>query len=160
VYPQGVIWLNGFLYAATLSAGDNHRGSVYKLDPATGVKTLLYSFKGHHDASAPNSLLTYHDGALYGTSGYNGGAVKGGCPGNGDSCGTIYKIDVATGAENVLYRFRNDGDGGLPEGGLIYQDGALYGTARAGGLFRKECDSEGCGTVFKLTLPDEPAKSP
>jgi uncharacterized repeat protein (TIGR03803 family) len=157
VHPQGVIYHDGLLYGATGGDGYSDHGSIYKLDPVTGVKTQLYSFKGNHDASYPNSLLTYHDGALYGTSGYDGGASRGSCPGNGDSCGTVFKVDIATGAETVLHRFRNDRDGGMPVGGVIYQDGALYGTARDGGFFRDKCNGEGCGTVFKPTLPDEPA---
>ncbi len=145
---------------STLGDGVNGLGSVYQLNPMTGIKTILYSFEGDHDASLPNSLLTYHNGALYGTSGYLGGGGKRECLGNHYGCGAVYKVDISTGAETVLYRFRDAREGGIPEGSVIYHGGALYGTARTGGDFSARCSGYGCGTLFKLTLPDTPLTAP
>lgn len=72
-------------------------------------------------------------GALYGTTG--------GYP-NGD--GTIFSIST-TGMEQVLHNFSGYPDGAHPFGGLINENGTLYGTALAGGC----CLS---GAVFALTL--------
>jgi len=49
----------------------------------------------------------------------------------------------------VLYDFKQGADGGQPYGTLLFQDGALYGTAGYGG---KPACPGGCGKVFKVTI--------
>ena len=51
----------------------------------------------------------------------------------------------------TLYTFTGDNDGSAPVAGLIFdQAGNLYGTTAAGGS-GTGCNSNNCGTVFKLT---------
>ncbi len=151
-YPSSVIMWQGALYGTLESSGRGCSGSgcggIFKMDPSTGAKTNLYTFKSRHDLIGPGYGVVYHDGAFYGTADidYWGGS----CGGKGTNCGGIFKFDIKTSSETVLYRFTGGADGGLPEGSLLYYDGALYGTTSEGGM--KGCHGNGCGTVFKLTL--------
>ncbi len=59
----------------------------------------------------------------------------------------------------AIYRFRDYGTGGAPEGGLVLgPNGTLYGETSAGGT--KPCNAtygeagEGCGTVYSLSAKD------
>jgi len=51
----------------------------------------------------------------------------------------------------TLYSFTGGADGGLPFAGLVADKGGdLYGTAWGGGLTASNCESLGCGTVFRV----------
>lgn len=71
----------GNLYGVTYRGGANDLGAVYKLDPS-GNETLLHSFTGASDGSAPHGRL-YVDsqGNVYGTA-----------SAGGFGCGTIFKV--------------------------------------------------------------------
>jgi uncharacterized repeat protein (TIGR03803 family) len=147
--PNSLLYDHGFLYGTTQVGGTSDFGTVFRIDPTTGVKTTLYNFQGGNDARHPNGLM-HHDGALYGTSGWN----QGDCSAIGDACGTVFKVDSKTGKERVLYNFTGGSDGGLPQGGVVYWNGAFYGATQIGGKVGKnktDCGDLGCGTVFKLT---------
>ncbi|HEY3638360.1 MAG TPA: choice-of-anchor tandem repeat GloVer-containing protein [Rhizomicrobium sp.] len=116
-------------------------GTIFKLTPG-GTHTVLYSFcalANCADGAQPQAgLISDSAGNLYGTTS-SGGA---------NDAGTVFEI-APDGTEAVLYSFcsqTNCSDGGVPEGGLIF-DGAgnLYGTTSEGGIAG--------GTVFKLA-PD------
>jgi uncharacterized repeat protein (TIGR03803 family) len=47
---------------------------------------------------------------------------------------------------NVIHTFTNCPDGAAPYGGVLLDNGVLYGTTMEGG-------SSGAGVVFSLTLP-------
>src|SRR5207249_3442853 len=73
------------------------------------------------------------DGALYGTTFYGGT----------NFAGTVYRLDLSTGALTTLHSF-NYGDGANPFGGLIKaSDGFFYGTTVQGG-------PGGYGTVYRV----------
>ena len=80
-------------------------------------------------------LIFDKKGNLYGTTTYGGANNR----------GTVFEM-TATGAEQVLYSFRDGpGDGATPYGGLVFDNaGNLYGTTSQGGTYSK-------GTVFELT---------
>ncbi len=152
--PTGVIKWQGALYGALQSGGgrdcDGYGcGSVFKMDPNTGSKVNIYNFKAHDDFKHPGYDLVYHDGAVYGTADIDYFGAS--CGIKSANCGGIFKVNLSTGTETVLYRFTGGADGGEPEGNLLYHDGALYGTTFQGGDLSK-CNHIGCGTVFKLTL--------
>lgn len=149
----GLIDVNGTLYGTTGAGGANCEGhdfggcgTVFAFDPTTGTETVLYSFcaqkKGKHcpDGSEPAAGLLDVNGTLYGTT-TSGGAYFQSCFGYG--CGTVFALDVKTGAETVVHSFGSSGtDGTLPFAGLIDVNGTLYGTTSEGG--------SGWGTVFSL----------
>ena len=137
--PTGpLVYQDGAIYGTGLQGGSH--GSVFKLDVQTRALTVLYAFKGGSDGSLPMDLI-YHAGLFYGTTYYGGQA---GCGNNG--CGTVFSLDATTLKEEILYKFPDPGNGNpaIP-GGLIYQDGTLYGTAEFGGRF-------GTGSVFAINL--------
>lgn len=147
-----MIDVDGTLYGTTVSGGaygcgnGQGCGTVFSLDPTTGVETVIHSFGNGHDGRIPQASLIAANGLLYGTT-YGGGVI--GCGAFG--CGTVYSIDPSTGTETVLYAFCSQqkcSDGANPNASLIFINGILYGTTSAGG--RAGCSNTGCGTVFSV----------
>lgn len=132
----------GNLYGATTAGGAGGKGTIYKLTPAgPGVwhETVLYSFKGSPDGSAPYGAPVFDAaGNLYGTT-YSGGTAN---------LGTVYKLNHQSNgswSESVLHSFHGSSDGtDLFEGLIIDAAGNLYGAAETGG-------SANCGVVFRLS---------
>jgi uncharacterized repeat protein (TIGR03803 family) len=89
------------------------------------------------------------DGNFYGTTDGGGDFVIG---------GTVFQI-TPSGILTTLYSFTGGGDGRGPLARLIQgSDGALYGTTGYGGS-TANC-SLGCGTVFRLCLPQTVSANP
>lgn len=134
----------GNLYGTTFYGGASGGGTVFKLDPATGIETVLYNFAGGSDGEGPvGGLIREKTGNLYGTTANGGGSAN--CEVNGYvGCGTVFEL-TATGQEKVLYRFcsqSNCADGASADAGLIKgTKGNFYSTTYGGGAF-------GLGTVF------------
>ena len=129
----------GRLAGTTVIGGTANSGMVYTLDGRTGAETPLYSFQGGRDGAQPQAGVTAHGRFLFGTT-YDGGGT--GCHTMG--CGTVFRIDTATGRERVLHRFGGKGDGRVPSGGkLVYAAGALFGTTEFGG-------TSYVGTVYRV----------
>jgi uncharacterized repeat protein (TIGR03803 family) len=116
------------------------------------TESVLYSFLGADGAYPIGGVIADRNGALYGTTNYNGFCDQSGC-------GTVFKLTPpppgkTAWSEATLHRFRGDftssgEDGANPAAGLIGDaQGALYGTTPAGGS--ANCY---CGIVFKLTPP-------
>jgi len=123
----------GNLYGTTVYGGASNAGVVYELH-ANGIETVLHSFTAGLDGANPYAgLIGDATGNLYGTT-YFGG------PSN---AGIVYKVDVATKQETVLYIF-SGANGANPEGGVISDSaGNLYGTTVKGG-------ASSAGAVYKL----------
>ena len=101
-------------------------------------KKIEYDFQGAPDGSDPQpSVVEDSAGNLYGTTFYGGK----------NGLGTVFKIDMATGKETVLYSFTGGTDGCYPYGVILDSAGNLYGVAYEGG--NALCDS-GDGLVFEL----------
>jgi uncharacterized repeat protein (TIGR03803 family) len=141
--PQaGLIDVNGLLYGTTQAGGGtgcqrNGCGTVFSIDPGTGVETVVHSFTGGSDGTAPEAALIEWKGELYGTT-LQGGGGTGCAPG----CGTVFSIDPNSGKENVIYAFKGT-DMVFPAASLTAMKGALYGTTQDGGANRS-------GMVFEL----------
>jgi uncharacterized repeat protein (TIGR03803 family) len=144
-----LVMRRGVLFGTTEAGGNagcaqEGCGTIFQLDPATGDETALHLFASTPDGASPLAGLTADGGKFYGTTTWGGAA----------SFGAVFKIDINTGGEKILYSFGGRKDGGNPTAGLIYQAGALYGTASLGGTFNKNCidadQSVGCGTIFKI----------
>jgi uncharacterized repeat protein (TIGR03803 family) len=136
----GLVYANGVLYGTTSEGGAYGVGSVFEVTSG-GTESVLYSFNpsGGTDGEYPGTGdLLYANGVLYGTT------SEGGQYGYG----TVFEV-TAGGAESVLYSFNPSNgfegpDGATPVAGLVYANGALYGTTELGGQY-------GNGTVFELT---------
>ncbi len=132
-----LIYMNGTLYGTTAGGGTGCQeygcGTVFALDPNTGVETVLHSFSGRTDGDGPEANLVEANGVLYGTT-WGGGDY---------GLGTVFALDLSTTTESVLHSFGGGMDGSSPEAGLIDVNGVLYGTTPFGGI-------NGLGTVFAL----------
>jgi uncharacterized repeat protein (TIGR03803 family) len=132
----GLVYAKGAFYGTTTQGGASNNGTVFALNPQTQAETVLYSFAGGTtDGAFPASTLTYQGGFLYGTT--NGGGTG--------NLGTLFQIDLATGAETVLHSFAGGTDGARPFGGLVDAAGTLYGATSTGGA----ADS---GTLFAFDI--------
>jgi uncharacterized repeat protein (TIGR03803 family) len=152
--PYGRMVFNaktGLLYGTTVSGGTGG-GTVFQFDPASQALTTLYSFTlGGSAGSNPQTPLIFgKKGVLYGVTTSGGGAAA--CS---FGCGTIFKLDPATKVLKTLYRFSGQGDGGVPEGRLVFDstESTVFGTTVQGGDF-VDCQN-GCGTVYKLVLANK-----
>jgi uncharacterized repeat protein (TIGR03803 family) len=147
--PEGsLINVGGMLYGTTrfggggtcsISYARTGCGTVYRLDPQSGKKKLLYAFRGgSSDGAYPNGDLIAANGMLYGTAEYGGGGCVWGC-------GTVFSVST-TGKESMLHSFDSKDDGQVPLAGLIDVDGTFYGTTAGGGS-----GSCTCGTVYTIS---------
>ncbi len=128
-----LIAVDGVLYGTTAGGGTSGSGTVFRIDPATGAETVLYSFPATDEGAAPTSALLAYDGLLYGTAQFGGA----------DADGYVFAVDPATGAETTIYSFQDNNDGAFPTSALIRCGGALCGTTSQGGAF-------GLGTLYRL----------
>lgn len=139
-------------------------GTVYELvrpqKPGGAWKEkVLYSFQGNQDGQFPIGDLVFHKrGNLYGATWFGGGQGTT-CDPLYPYCGTVFELTPprTTGknvwTETVLHSFAgvDAGDGGQPNGGLVFgADGALYGTAYLGGIDCTHDSGQGCGVLFRL----------
>jgi len=111
---------------------------------AAGYKRV-YSFTGGLDGRDPATHLTFDSaGNAYGTT-----------AGGGEfDFGAVFKLTPSDAGwvQTVIYSFAGGNDGLDPHGGVtIGPDGALYGTAVAGGN-AGICAGDGCGVVYRLAL--------
>jgi uncharacterized repeat protein (TIGR03803 family) len=147
-YADGEFPLGGLIYGSTQTAifgttsggGANGGGTVFKLNPATGVLTTIHAFTGGADGAGPTGTLLFRSGALYGETNQGGAGHN----------GTVFKLNPSNGVLTVLHSFTGEADGGGPIGGLVSNaSGGLYGETGSGG-------TGGNGILFKVS-PAGPA---
>lgn len=142
-----LISVGGTLYGTTSGGGGSSNcgssgcGTVFSLDPVTGVENVVYAFKGVSDGDEPFAGLIKVGGLLYGTT-FGGGSSS--CA---EDCGTVFSVNPTTGVETVVYVFKGGGDGYNPHSNLLDVAGELYGTTESGGS--NNCFA-GCSTVFSV----------
>jgi uncharacterized repeat protein (TIGR03803 family) len=114
----------GNLYGTAFGGGDAtcKCGTMFQFSPTNGL-TILHTFKGGSDGSAPASRLISVNGTLYGVTG------GGGKPKNG----TIYKI-TKSGEETVLHQFSFNPGGAFPQSVVRDAAGNLYGNTQIGSV--------------------------
>ena len=120
------------------------------------TESVQWNFGTGTDGTNPYAgLLINTSGNLYGTTEYGG--ANAGPSTSFAGAGTVFEltpptISGGTWTESLLYDFHWDQtDGYKPGGGLIMdQNGNLYGTTIAGGIYRQRT---GAGTVFELSPP-------
>jgi uncharacterized repeat protein (TIGR03803 family) len=135
----------GNLYGTTVYGGVYIAGgTVFELPPKGGgwTEKVLLSFGNGTDGILPTGGLIFDKaGNLYGTTSLGGNLS---CS---EGCGTVFELMPQKGGgwtEKVLHEFTGN-DGELPEAGVVFAAGNLYGTTVFGG---SAC--AGCGTVFEL----------
>jgi uncharacterized repeat protein (TIGR03803 family) len=131
----GMIFENGTLYGTTTRGGGQYGGGVaFAVNATTGAETVLHAFSGTSDGYGPSGILAYASGILYGVT-HNGGI-------NGDA-GTVFSIDTATNAEQILYTFLKKHKGTYPDAGVTLRGSVLYGSTEFGGASND-------GVLFRL----------
>lgn len=135
---------DGRLYGTTLYGGANDAGTIFGLDPASGVVELLHHFNRPVDGSGPTGELTLGpDGALYGAATYGDNGFVG--------CGTVFRFDPAAASDrfSVLHAFScAKGETKHPTGGMLVVDGSLYGITYGDTTDWRAGD----GAVFRIEL--------
>jgi uncharacterized repeat protein (TIGR03803 family) len=128
---------NGLVYGTTVGAGTNG-GTIYRIRPATGTYTRLYTFamKGNPLGHGPaGGLAQAADGRLYGTTSAAAGTGVG---------GAVFRFDIASGAVTLVHALAAATEGCAPEATLLAaRNGELYGTA-------SRCGALGWGSVFSV----------
>jgi uncharacterized repeat protein (TIGR03803 family) len=146
VGPEGGLAFDasGDLWGTTASGGIRENGTIYKVNPESGVLTTVIEFTGtspgNKGAKPKARLVGDLAGNFWGTT-WQGGAVGG--------YGTIFEIDPITEALTTVAEFTNNvGDvrGGLPAAELVADGvGSFWGTTMGGG-------TQGNGTIFKVDI--------
>jgi uncharacterized repeat protein (TIGR03803 family) len=134
---------DGQLYGTSLFGGHecNHDGcgTVFTLDPNTGIERVLHRFRANGNGNAsgfePENSLAYTGHALIGSARTN---VGGGALGS-----VVFKMNINTGYERVQTTIGDSGGFAAPN----YDKGNAYLTAYQGGS--SACTS-GCGTIVKV----------
>jgi len=156
-HPNGLIWANGALYGTTINGGAYGKGAssggtVFQMAPPSAAggawtETILYSFPVPltGEVSGPlGGLAVLENGTVFGTAAEGAGTS---CT----DCGAVFELSPPaspgeTWSEAALYSFTGaNGDGRSPAG-VVFRNGALYGTTYYGGT------ADG-GTVFELQPP-------
>jgi hypothetical protein len=129
----------GVVYGTAGGGGNgcNHGcGIVFKLTPAGSryQESVVWSFHGAADGSAPESGLTFDaTGTIYGTTYFGGGTS---CA-DGYGCGTVYKLTPSGSGytERVIWAFgKGTDDGDYPLSNVVIgRHGRLFGTTQQGG---------------------------
>ena len=139
---------DGTLYGTTNGGGAHNYGSVFQLSPPVAKATnwtlkTLYSFTGKSDTGFPQQKLAF-DASHQHLFGISGIAITG-------QEGTIFSLTRPAGTAtkwtyNLLHTFvQNNVDGYYPQA-VIFMDGRLYGTTKAGGQY------DG-GIIYSLSPP-------
>jgi len=147
----GTTYAGGASWPPDFSSGNIPGGTVFKITP-DGTFTSLYSFSGP-DGHEPygGALVQGTDGNFYGTTGAGGPEWDPFSMPRDFGHGTIFKI-TSDGILTTLYSFSGP-DGAWPTLGLVEADGSFYGMTTVGGPSWNPGQSQGHGTLFKLS-PD------
>jgi uncharacterized repeat protein (TIGR03803 family) len=127
---------DGTLYGSASAGGGGYfpLGTLFRLNMDGTGFSVIHHFAGSSSPAGPSGLIQGTDGALYGTTSSGPSYIN----------GTVFKLNSDGTGFTLLADFGDGTSGANPGGGLIQgTDGALYGTAAAGGTY-------GDGTVFKL----------
>jgi uncharacterized repeat protein (TIGR03803 family) len=115
-----------------LTCGSYGCGTVFELK-SSGTETVVHTFTGGADGSAPFDALVKNGNNLVGTT--SAGGTHG--------FGTVFSVDKS-GTKTVLYNFTGAPDGSGPNSNVVRDSaGNLYGTTYTGGVYN-------LGTVFKI----------
>ena len=134
----------GFVWGTASGGGSPNRGTLFKVNMASGACTPVLQFTGDgasNKGSAPGSGMCFDGTFLWGTT------KEGGTAGIGN--GTVFKLNPRTGALTTVITFSGTGTaaytGRTPSSGALlrHPDGHVYGATELGG-------PGGMGTIYRL----------
>ena len=144
---------DSMLYGLTVYGGTSDSGVLFSFNMNTNAETVLVNFVGPNGLIPAESLMQANDGYLYGTTKFGG---------LHDS-GTIFRYNIATNTETVLYSFNgSDTDGYYPNSDLIQaSDGRLYGntTGNPPPAVGPTTGKNNWGTIFTYDLTNNKKKT-
>jgi uncharacterized repeat protein (TIGR03803 family) len=124
----------GILYGTTEAGTSNNEGDTFSIT-SSGKFKAMFKFDGTHGANPSAPLIQATDGNFYGTTKVGGA----------NNLGEVFKSS-ASGKITILYSFTGNGDGAIPNGGLVQaSDGNFYGTTSMA------TGTSGCGTIFRIS---------
>lgn len=128
---------DGFLYGATPFGGTVNSGALYRMDPNSGVYTVIHDIITPSEGNEPGGIpVEATDGMLYGTT-RRGGA---------NDEGAIYKFNLSTSVYAKQADFESLVTGKYPAGSMIKAaNGKLYGVTHTGGPYNN-------GSIFEYDL--------
>jgi uncharacterized repeat protein (TIGR03803 family) len=162
--PVGSLTMSdGLLYGASLSGGETSKhypsgaGTVFSINPTTGVETIIHTFKVRKVAGSDyvpmSGVLPVHR-HLYGETSFLGG--------NGE--GAIYRMSDKKGRQTVLASISPFDYNGLPQldAGMMLHAGAIYGVdpAGAGELFKIDPNTNVLTNIYTFSAADYPSSTP
>jgi len=102
---------------------------VAQAQSLTTLHNFVWRVTGlQQDGLGPLGDIAIHGDVLYGTT------LAGGTSTRCDfGCGSVFRVNLKTGAETVLHSFDGGPEGAGPFEGVMYYNGALYGTMWEGG---------------------------
>jgi uncharacterized repeat protein (TIGR03803 family) len=144
IQPNTLAFYNGLLYGTTPLGGNagcspSTCGTVFTVDPASSMLTVLYDFVTGGDAAHPDTALILANGSFYGLTAFGGQY----------GAGAVYSISPTKGAESVVTAFGGPYSPHFPGNKLIYANGLLYAVAGSGGnsgCYKKQ----GCGAIVSI----------
>lgn len=136
-YPEGnLVESNGKLWGMTYSGGINDRGVIFNLDLEGTNFTKIHDFDNTNGGNPYFNSLVEIDNKLWGMT-----RVGGLNPG-----GVIFNLALdGTNFKKVHDFDTSNGNGNYPQGGLVEQNGKLWGLTESGGLNYN-------GVMFNLNL--------
>ncbi len=143
-HPEGSLVSDGagFLWG-TCPVGGKRRGTIFKVNATTGALTTVVEFTGEKGSNLgripKTALVSDGHGFLWGSTAQGGSG----------NAGTLFKVDIASGALTTLVEFeRNQSHhkGYVPGAPLVSDGhGAFLGTTQYGG-------KKNAGTIFKIDI--------
>jgi uncharacterized repeat protein (TIGR03803 family) len=132
---------DGRLYGVTNLGGAGGNGTVFAIDPVSGVLTTLHDFDGTAGARPSGELLLAQNGSLFGTTTTGGTSSAGAVT----TFGTIFSI-ARDGTNFASVRSFEGTNGSTPTGRMLQLDANTF-VGLAGGSGR--C---GQGVIYQLSL--------
>ncbi len=132
-FPGSLATVSGILYGTTSVGGGGYGGTLFAFDPAAGTLTKLHVFSQEADGWNPASGVVAVNGTLFGTAPYGGDK----------DMGAVFSYVLSSGTFTTVHTFQGGADGAFPYNGLVYANGALFGST--GGFKKKDA-----ATIFKI----------
>lgn len=117
-----LVLFNGLLYGVTHAGGNNYQGTIFTVNPTSGLHEKLFDFETASGVNPFGGLTLGPDNMLYGMTSAGGG-----------SNGTLYQLNPATKDVTVKHSFDNT-TGAFPLRELtLGTNNLLYGMTVSGG---------------------------
>jgi uncharacterized repeat protein (TIGR03803 family) len=140
-FCNGIVCQSNMLYGTTTGGGAYGYGTLFSLASNGTNDTVLHNFD-YTNGALPEQYVILVSNVLYGTTFY-------------PTSGIVYKWNIGASTYQIIHRFSpptqnaagtyTNQEGETPLGGVIFNNGTLYGATIYGGYF-------GQGTVYRVNI--------